>query len=244
MWDSIANLFGGGGGGGSSLWDTAANFFGGGGGGEAFPELLGPGTGSGLVASDFGGGGGSLFGDLWSGGGGNLGQWGKGLSSLYSAYSGLQDSKKLRDQMKMFGSQVDPWGTSGGRAGAAAQLAALNADPKAAMASDPRYAAMVQAAQRATAPSGQGSGAMAVAGAQAGGNWYGQRLAELGGLAGIGNAGIGGELNLQGTVASNRMSGDALASLGYGINSLTGGGATSSMPPQVRAWMQQQGIRV
>jgi hypothetical protein len=165
-----------------------------------------------------------------------------GLTSIGSGLYGLNNSNQMRQMAQQQGQQADPWGSSGGRAASAAQLAALNADPTAAMAADPRYAAMVQAAQRGSAMYGQGSGNMAIAAAGAGGNWYGQRLQELGGLAGIGNAAIGANATLQGTQNANNLAGDSLASIGYGVNTMTGGSAMSNMPPQVRAWLQQQGM--
>ena len=200
------------------------------------------------------GGGGGIF----SGGPGGVG-FGTALSSLSSLGSGLY-GMSLADQQRKLALQnagqisslstgAAPWLTSGGMASAAQQLQQLNTDPTAAMASDPRFAAMVQAAQRANAPAGQGSGAMAVAGAKAGGDWYTQRMSELSGLAGVGNAGTAisgltnaGQISLAGNQAGNTLAGQSLASIGFGLNTATGGGATSSMPPQVLQWLIQNGM--
>ncbi len=178
------------------------------------------------------------------------------LSSIGSGIYGMTLAEKQRKLMEeqykrlaALGSASDPWGTSGGRAGAAGDLRALEADPTAAMAKDPRFAAMVQASQRATAQYGQNSGAMAVAGAQAGGNWYTQRLQELGALAGIGNGGlpisaVSNAGNIAGNMSiPNNLSSQALASIGYGLNTATGGGATASIPPAVIQWMLINGMR-
>lgn len=194
-----------------------------------------------------------------SGGGGN--NWGNALSTMTSLGSGIygmtladQQRKLAEEQAKLIRSSTsaaDPWGTSGGRGMSAQQLIQLNSDPRSAMLTDPRFAAMVQAAQRTTAPYGQNSGAMNVAGAQAGGNWYTQRMAELSGLAGTGNAGIPGQgavnagsLTLTGANEANTLAGRSLADIGFGVNTATGGGAMANIPPAVRIWLQSQGVRV
>ncbi len=202
----------------------------------------------------------SNFADLFGGTTGGVG-FGNPLnagSSIYSALDARNRAKKLQEMTQQIMSQIggasanaDPWGTSGGRSSAAAQLSALEKDPSGAMASDPRFAAMIQAAQRATSQYGQNSGAMNIAGAKAGGDWFTQRQAELAGLAGTGNAGIpvqglatAGQIGIQGNVAANTLAGSGLASLGYGLNTLTGGGATSSIPAPVLQWMRSQGMKV
>lgn len=82
---------------------------------------------------------------------------------------------------------ADPWGTSGGRALADAQLQALMRDPSQVAASDPAYALRIQAAQRAMGGYGQDSGAMAVAGANASTDWLNQRQLALASLENMGN---------------------------------------------------------
>lgn len=162
-------------------------------------------------------------------------------SSLYSGYKALTLADEMKKRSAGLASKADPWGASGGRAAADAQLQELNKNPTAAMAGDPRYAAMVQAAQRATAMHGQDSGAMAAAGAQAGGNWYTQRMAELSGLAGANaNPAAGVQAELSGLTASNDLYSRGLASIGYGTQRLAG----TAVPPEVQRWLQSQGMNV
>lgn len=166
----------------------------------------------------------------------------QGAMGIGSGIFGLYNQNKQRKLAEMLAAQADPWGNSGGRADAARQLQQLNTDPTSAMASDPRFAAMVQASQRATAPMGQGSGAMAVAGAQAGGNWYSQRLQELAGLSGVNNGMGSAQIQLAGNDSANRLAGDALASIGYGVGRIGGG---SGINPDIAAKIfQQYGVRV
>ena len=161
------------------------------------------------------------------------------FSSMYSGMKALSLADQQRKLAQRAGQRADPWGTSGGRAQADAQLQQLNRDPSAAMAGDPRYAAMVQAAQRATAIHGQDSGAMAAAGAQAGGNWYTQRMAELSGLAGANaNPAAGVSVEMAGLTNSNDLYSKGLASIGYGMQRFGG----ADMPPEVLAWMKSKGM--
>ena len=107
----------------------------------------------------------------------------------YSLYNSLKGPRGISGDP----SAADPWGNSGGRALADAQLQELIRNPNAAMSNDPAYASRIQGAQRAAARYGQDSGAMAVAGANASSSWYNERLAQLQGLAGAGFNPAGGE---------------------------------------------------
>ena len=161
------------------------------------------------------------------------------IQSVYSGYEALRRAKQMQQLAMSAGASADPWGASGGRAQAEQQLMTLNSNPSAAMATDPRYAAMIQAAQRTTAMYGQDSGAMAVAGAQAGGNWYSQRMAELSGLVGANqNPAAAAQIQLQGAGMSNQLASQGLASVGYGTQRAFG----TDMPPEVIAWMRSKGM--
>lgn len=163
---------------------------------------------------------------------------GKGINSALSVGSGIYgliQQQKLRQQALAAQKQADPWGASGGRAAADSQLQQFMRDPSAAAAADPSYALRLQAAQRAAAPYGQGSGKMAIDAAGASTSWYNDRLAQLGSLAGTGiNPGTGAQLSLEGNIGANKLAGDSLASIGYGAGNAT-------VPP---AMMQQLMIRM
>ncbi len=146
-----------------------------------------------------------------------------------SVLSGLQGQQQAR-AMRKAATRADPWGTSGGRAAASAQLQDLMSNPMAAAGRDPSYALRIQGAQRANAMYGQDSGAMAVAGANASTDWYNARLAQLGSLAGVGNASAG---QSNGPAAAD-LYGSGLASIGYGITRATGGGTTAELAAQGR----------
>lgn len=208
-------------------------------------------------ATDMGLGGGpvsSLYGapSTYTGGGftppgtpGAGGTGGRSLSSLSSVGSGLYglyNANSMRNLATSAMNRADPWGTSGGRGVADAQLQSLLNDPTQAAANDPAYQLRIQAAQRATAGSGQGSGAMAVAAANASSDWYNTRLSQLGGISGATvNPGTAADLSLTGTNNANMLAGSSLASIGFGLNTATGGGATSSMSPQVLAYLRSIG---
>ncbi len=166
--------------------------------------------------------------------------------------------------------KADPWGASGGRALADQQLQALMRDPSQVSASDPAYALRIQGAQRAMGSYGQGSGNMAVAGANASTSWLNDRQTALANMENMGNpvgaqqvglnvgqlglstdiaqsnAGLdAAKLNLAAGMGANSLAGQSLASLGYGVTQATGG--NTQIPPAVLQYLQQmqlQGQRV
>jgi len=158
--------------------------------------------------------------------------------SIYSGITGLQKQKELERMARLAAAQSDPWGKSGGRTLADQQLQQLMRDPSAVAANDPAYKLRIQGAQRANAQFGQDSGAMSVAGANASTNWYNERLAQLGALAGSGvNPGTGAQIGLNGQIAANEQASQSLGSIGYGIGQLTGQGG---LTPQQQLMLLQQ----
>jgi hypothetical protein len=158
--------------------------------------------------------------------------------SIYSGIRGMDLADQMRKQAQQAQLKADPFGTSGGRATADAQLQALMTNPGAISASDPAFKARMQGAQRAMAGMGQDSGAMAVAGANASSTWYDQRLASLGGLATAPGAAEAQRLGLSGAGDAAGLESKGLASIGYGIT--TGiGGNTGSLSPDMIAMLRQ-----
>jgi hypothetical protein len=158
--------------------------------------------------------------------------------SIYSGITGLQKQKELERMARLAAAQSDPWGKSGGRTLADQQLQQLMRDPSAVAANDPAYKLRIQGAQRANAQFGQDSGAMSVAGANASTNWYNERLAQLGALAGSGvNPGTGAQIGLNGQIAANEQASQSLGSIGYGIGQMTGQGG---LTPQQQLMLLQQ----
>lgn len=227
-------------------------------------DFFGEGTAG--AFADFGGGG---FGDFWSatedwgnmslGAMGDMGAGGGGwempsftmpggmdmIKGGMSIGSGLYGMKLARDQMelaKRLGKRSDPWGNSGGRQLADSQLQELMRSPGG-LQSDPGYQARMQGVQRQNAAYGSDSGAMAVAAANASGDYYGQRLQQLAALAGApGNPGGGAQMEMMGNAQGASLAGPALASIGYGVSRMAG--PESGMPPEVVQWlMRQQGAR-
>jgi hypothetical protein len=142
-------------------------------------------------------------------------------SSLASGVKGLLDAQAMKKQAAAAIAGSDPFGASGNRAAANAQLSNLLADPVGAAQNDPAYKLRIQAAMRAAAPMGQKSGAMAIGAANASSNWYDQRLAQLGGLGGAGfNPATGYQTALTGSQAANNLSSQALGSIGFGLNAI------------------------
>jgi hypothetical protein len=167
------------------------------------------------------------------------------LSSIGSGLYGLSNAAAMRGMAGNAMNRGDPWGASGGRAGADAQLQALLRDPTGAAQNDPAFKLRMQAAMRANAPMGTNSGAMATAAANASTDWYNNRLSQLGGISGANvNPAQAQQLGLEGTGMANTLAGNSLASIGFGINNATGGGAGGNMPPSVRAWLASQGIAI
>lgn len=162
--------------------------------------------------------------------------------SIGSGIYGMSQADQLRKRSEEAARTANPWGTSGGQSVAIQQLMALMQNPGSLM-SDPGYKARMMGVERQNAKYGAGSGNMAVAAANASGDYYGQRLMQLGQLAGApGNPGGAAQIGLGGYQAANQLTGQSLASIGYGVNSATGGSATMSLPPAVRQWLLSQGM--
>lgn len=168
---------------------------------------------------------------------------GFGLNSIMSIGSGiygLYNQQQLRRRMQQLGMQADPFGNSGSRAMANSQLQALLSNPSGAAANDPSYALRIMGAQRANAMYGQGSGRMAVAGADASTSWYNDRLQQLGALAGAGfSPAAAGQLEFEGATSANRLAGDSLASIGYGLS-----GANRGINPVIMNLLKTYGMNV
>ncbi len=163
------------------------------------------------------------------------------ILSIGSGLYGMSQADQLRKMAAMSGKRADPWGMSGGRSLADAQLQELMTNPGQVAGRDPSYALRMQGAQRATATQGQDSGAMAVAGANASTDWYNQRLAQLGGLAGAGvNPGTAEQINMNAQGDAATLTSKSLYDIGYGVNNIGGGQATASMPAAVQQWFAQQ----
>ena len=139
----------------------------------------------------------------------------------------------MRRLAMLAGAKADPWGSSGGRNLADAQLQKFMTNPTA----DPSYALRIRGAQRANAQFGQDSGAMAVAGANASTDWFNARMAQLGGLAGAGgNPAQGVQVQMGGLEGANKLLSDSLGSFGYGAATLAGtGGLTPAQQQQLLA---------
>lgn len=98
---------------------------------------------------------------------------------------GLLQSSKLAKAGEAAANRADPWGGSGGRGVADAQLQAVLRGGSTAYENTPAYAARMQAVQRQMASQGyNGSGNAAVAAAQAGGAGYNEWVQQMAGLAG------------------------------------------------------------
>jgi hypothetical protein len=160
----------------------------------------------------------------------------QGLSSAIKPYTpylnaasgvkGLLDAQEMKRQARLAAMRMDPFGQSGGRSLADAQLQELMRDPSMMAASDPAFKLRIQGAQRANAQYGQDSGAMSIAGANASTDWYNARLAQLGGMAGASAApGAGGAIQMQGMQSASDLSSAALGTLGYaaGVSGNRGG---------------------
>lgn len=161
--------------------------------------------------------------------------------SAASGVKGLMDAEAMKKAARRAAMSADPWGNSGGRSLADAQLQELMRNPEAVAASDPAFKLRVMGAQRANAQYGQDSGAMSVAGANASTDWYNARLAQLGGMAGAGVApGAGGGVMVQGLDNAFDASSAALASLGYAAG--TAGAGNGGLTPAQRAQLAKLAI--
>lgn len=162
--------------------------------------------------------------------------------SIGSGILGLDNAMQQRRLAQMaMKQQPNMWQASGGQQLATNQLMQLMNDPSAAAANDPSFKLMQESALRANAQQGQTSGAVAKGAAMAANDWYGQRMAQYGGLAGApgnptGAMQVGGQILGQ----SNDLMSRALASIGYGVTSATGG--STALPPAVQQWLVQQKI--
>jgi len=161
--------------------------------------------------------------------------------SAASGVKGLLDAEAMKKAARRAAAGADPWGMSGGRGLADAQLQELMRNPEAVAATDPAFKLRVMGAQRANAQYGQDSGAMSVAGANASTDWYNARLAQLGGMAGAGSApGAGGGVMVQGLDNAFDASSAALASLGYAAG--TAGAGNGGLTPAQRAQLAKLAI--
>ncbi len=135
------------------------------------------------------------------GGGGLLSGWGaKDYLSAGSNLYGLSMANKIRKQSDPFAKY---------RAGYGAQLQALEQNP-ASLTTRPGYQAGLQAVQRGSAAGGYlGSGNEMAALAKYGGDFYGNEVNRLAGLAGA------GATPGAGSVAAANLAGQALAGFGY-----------------------------
>jgi len=163
------------------------------------------------------------------------------VMSTVSGVKGLMDAEAMKKAARRAAMSADPWGNSGGRSLADAQLQELMRNPEAMAATDPAFKLRVMGAQRANAQYGQDSGAMSVAGANASTDWYNARLAQLGGMAGAGVApGAGGGVMVQGLDNAFDASSAALASLGYAAG--TAGAGNGGLTPAQRAQLAKLAI--
>lgn len=161
--------------------------------------------------------------------------------SVASGVKGLIDAEEMKRMARRAAMQADPWGTSGGRSVADAQLQELLRDPSAVAATDPAFKLRIMGAQRANAQYGQDSGAMSIAGANASTDWYNARLAQLASLAGGTVApGAGGGVMVQGLDNAFDASSAALASLGYAAG--TAGAGNGGLTPAQRAQLAKLAI--
>jgi len=166
------------------------------------------------------------------------------IMAIGSGLYGMNQADQLRKMAAMSGKRADPWGMSGGRSLADAQLQELMTNPGQVAGRDPSYALRMQGAQRATAIQGQDSGAMAVAGANASTDWYNQRLAQLGGLAGATqNPAAGEQVSMSGQLGANGLASRSLASIGYGVTR-GGGGTGMELPVGFREQLRAAGYAV
>lgn len=162
--------------------------------------------------------------------------------SIGSGLMGMDTALQQRKLAQLaLNQQPNMWQASGGQQQATSQLMQLMNDPSAAAANDPAFKLMQESALRANASQGQTSGAVAKGAAMAANDWYGQRLAQYGGLAGAPGNPVAG-MQVGGSILgqSNDMMSRALASIGYGVTSATGG--STAIPPAVRQWFLQNGM--
>jgi hypothetical protein len=151
--------------------------------------------------------------------GGGSGASGSGLGTLSSLLSIGSGAYGINNaiQMSELAKQI---GQSGGQYAPqyAAQLSALEANPNS-ITSMPGYQAGLEAVERAGAAQGfQGSGNLAAALQQYGGNFFNQQVQQLQSLA---QGGAGTSLQaLQGQGLANNAASSALAALGYGAKGL------------------------
>lgn len=146
----------------------------------------------------------------------NMGSLGQ-MASIGSGLYGMSKAEQMRQMSLEQSRRADPWGQSGGRSQAGAQLQNLLSNPNS-ITSMPGYEAGLTAVQRKMASQGyQNSGNMMAALQNYGGNFYNNAVTQLGGLAGAGyNPAGAGQLVIQGTSSANDLAGRSMASIGYG----------------------------
>lgn len=148
-----------------------------------------------------------------------------GANSIFSGIQGLMQRSKMGDMASRYAGMANPYETSGTGALARGQLQGLLNDPAQAAAGDPSYKLAIQAAMRASAPYGQGSGRMATQAANASNSWLNNRLAALGPYTGAQyNPASGAQLMMNSNLAQNDMLSKSLASIAFGGSQLAGGG--------------------
>lgn len=163
--------------------------------------------------------------------GGSLGAI-NNVSSLYSGIKGLRMADQLTKLGTMGAQNADAWGASGGRMQAAQQLQGALSSPDA-YNNSPMAKARMLAVQRAMAPYGD-SGNLAAAAAASGGAGWADYMQTMGGLAGVGNASVGGNLALSGASAGADLTSRALATFAYGGQRAI----PSSVPGASQNWYQ------
>lgn len=148
----------------------------------------------------------------------------KNLINIGTSLYGMTQAQALQQQALLAQQQANQWASSGGQALGVQQLQSLMLDPSQQAASDPAYKLRLQAAQRAMAGYGQGSGMMAVAGANASTDWYNQRMAQLASVAGApGNAVGAAQVGLTGVQASNQLMNQSMQGVGASLDQWFGG---------------------
>lgn len=140
------------------------------------------------------------------------------LFSIGSGVNNILRSRQLARLGSQLSAQADPWGASGGRGLAGAQLRGLLTDPSS-ITSLPGYQAGLEAVQRSMAAQGyMGSGNMMAALQKYGGDFYNNAVSQLSGLAGAGqNPAAGASLAMQGALNSTNLANLGLQDIGIGL---------------------------
>lgn len=138
------------------------------------------------------------------------------IGALVSGAVGLYSADQARKAGREARAGADPFAPYRGEY--AQQMQRLMRDPGS-IVSAPGYQAGLQGVMRSMAAQGyQGSGNMMAALQDYSGDFYNQTLRMLGGFAGAGvDPGTGAKLGYQGTMAGVDLTGQSLASLGFGL---------------------------